>query len=73
MRPDRSTERPLSAAPTAPAALRRRASVAVEDIVKSYDLHANAYVAKPADSDAFADVVKKIDEFFGSVAELPPG
>jgi CheY-like chemotaxis protein len=48
-------------------------SVAVEDIVKSYDLHANVYVAKPVDFDAFADVVKKIDDFFGTVAELPPG
>ena len=47
-------------------------SAAVEDIVKSYDLHANVYVSKPVDFDTFALVVKQIDDFFGSIAELPP-
>jgi two-component system response regulator len=47
-------------------------STAVDDVVKSYDLHANVYVAKPVDFNAFAQVVKKIDEFFGDVAKLPP-
>jgi two-component system response regulator len=47
-------------------------STAVADVVKSYDLHANVYVAKPVDFNAFAQVVKKIDEFFGNVARLPP-
>jgi two-component system, chemotaxis family, response regulator Rcp1 len=47
-------------------------SMAVEDITKSYDLHANIYVTKPVDFDDFAAVVKQIDEFFGSVAQLPP-
>lgn len=47
-------------------------STAVDDVVKSYDLHANVYVAKPVDFNAFAQVVKKIDEFFGNVANLPP-
>jgi two-component system, chemotaxis family, response regulator Rcp1 len=47
-------------------------SVAVEDITKSYDLHANVYVSKPVDFDDFAGVVKRIDDFFGSVARLPP-
>jgi CheY-like chemotaxis protein len=42
------------------------------DITKSYDLHANVYVAKPVDFDAFARVVKQIDDFFRGVAELPP-
>jgi hypothetical protein len=41
-------------------------------VIKSYDLHANVYVAKPVDFNAFAQVVKKIDEFFGNVAKLPP-
>jgi chemotaxis family two-component system response regulator Rcp1 len=45
-------------------------SIAAEDIAKSYDLHANAYVAKPADFDDFAGVVKQIDDFFASVAQL---
>ena len=47
-------------------------SVAAEDIAKSYDLHANVYVSKPVDFDEFAGVVKRIDEFFASVAQLPP-
>jgi CheY-like chemotaxis protein len=47
-------------------------SVAAEDIVKSYDLHANVYVTKPVDFNEFADVVKQIDDFFASVAQLPP-
>ncbi len=46
-------------------------SQAHEDIAKSYDLHASVHVSKPVDFDEFAGVVKKIDEFFGSVAELP--
>jgi CheY-like chemotaxis protein len=45
-------------------------SVAAEDIAKSYDLYANVYVAKPVDFDEFTDVVKRIDDFFGTVAQL---
>ena len=48
-------------------------STADEDIARSYDLHASVYVAKPVDFDAFTDVVRQIDEFFGTVAQLPPG
>jgi len=47
-------------------------SQAQEDIVKSYDLHASVHVSKPVDFDEFAGVVKQIDEFFGSIAQLPP-
>jgi CheY-like chemotaxis protein len=46
-------------------------SVAEQDISRSYDLHASVYVAKPVDFDAFTDVVKQIDDFFGTVAQLP--
>jgi two-component system response regulator len=46
-------------------------SKAVEDVVRSYDLHASVYVTKPVDFDAFTEVVKQIDDFFGNVAELP--
>ncbi|HEY8302250.1 MAG TPA: response regulator [Jatrophihabitans sp.] len=46
-------------------------SQAHEDITKSYDLHASVHVSKPVDFDDFAGVVKQIDDFFGSVAELP--
>ncbi|MPY94642.1 MAG: response regulator [Acidimicrobiia bacterium] len=47
-------------------------SAAEEDIVRSYDLHANAYVTKPVDLDQFLRVVKQIDEFFISIVKLPP-
>jgi CheY-like chemotaxis protein len=47
-------------------------SSAEEDIVRSYDLHANAYVTKPVDLDQFLNVVKQIDEFFITIVKLPP-
>jgi two-component system, chemotaxis family, response regulator Rcp1 len=46
-------------------------SMAREDVAMSYELHASAHVAKPADFDRYADVIRQIDEFFGDVAELP--
>lgn len=47
-------------------------SSAEEDILRSYDLHANAFVTKPVDFDSFVDVIRQIDEFFVSVVKLPP-
>jgi CheY-like chemotaxis protein len=47
-------------------------SQADEDIVRSYQLHANAYVTKPVDFDRFISVVRQIDDFFVSVVKLPP-
>ncbi|HEX7745943.1 MAG TPA: response regulator [Micromonosporaceae bacterium] len=47
-------------------------SQADEDILRSYQLHANAYVTKPVDFDRFISVVRQIDEFFVSVVKLPP-
>jgi len=46
-------------------------SAAEEDILRSYRLHANAYVTKPVDFEAFIEVVRQIDEFFVSVVKLP--
>jgi CheY-like chemotaxis protein len=46
-------------------------SKAEEDILRSYDLHANAYVTKPVDYDTFMSVVHQIDHFFVSVVKLP--
>lgn len=46
-------------------------SEAEEDVLRSYDLHANAYVAKPVDFDCFVNIVRQIDEFFISVVRLP--
>lgn len=46
-------------------------SGAEEDILSSYQLHANAYVTKPVDFARFIQVVRQIDDFFVSVAQLP--
>ncbi|WP_254549972.1 response regulator [Catellatospora tritici] len=46
-------------------------SQAEEDVLRSYQLHANAYVAKPVDFERFISVVKQIDDFFVSVVRLP--
>ena len=46
-------------------------SSAEEDILRSYKLHANAYVTKPVDLDQFMRAVRQIDEFFVQVVRLP--
>jgi CheY-like chemotaxis protein len=46
-------------------------SSAEEDILRSYKLHANAYVTKPVDLDQFMKAVREIDEFFVQVVRLP--
>ncbi|MCU1432378.1 MAG: response regulator [Actinotalea sp.] len=46
-------------------------SEAEEDVLRSYSLHANAYVTKPVDFDRFIEVVRQIDEFFLTVVRLP--
>jgi CheY-like chemotaxis protein len=46
-------------------------SDAEEDVLRSYELHANAYVTKPVDFDRFIEVVRQIDEFFVTVVRLP--
>jgi CheY-like chemotaxis protein len=48
-------------------------SEAEEDILRSYDLHANAYVTKPVDFESFVKVVRQVDDFFISVVRLPRG
>jgi CheY-like chemotaxis protein len=48
-------------------------SEAEEDVLRSYALHANAYVTKPVDFERFIEVVRKIDDFFVSVVRLPGG
>jgi CheY-like chemotaxis protein len=47
-------------------------SSAEEDIVRSYKLHANAYVTKPVNFSRFVEVVRQIDQFFVTVVTLPP-
>jgi CheY-like chemotaxis protein len=46
-------------------------SEADEDILRSYELHANAYVTKPVDFDRFIEAVRMTDEFFVNVVKLP--
>jgi CheY-like chemotaxis protein len=46
-------------------------SEAEEDVLRSYRLHANAYVTKPVDFDRFIDIVRRIDDFFVTAVRLP--
>ena len=47
-------------------------SGAEQDILESYNLHANCYVRKPVDLDAFIEVVRSIDSFWLAIVKLPP-
>jgi CheY-like chemotaxis protein len=46
-------------------------SQADEDILRSYKLHANAYVSKPVDFERFTDAIRQIDNFFLCLVQLP--
>ena len=46
-------------------------SQAEEDVLRSYDLHANCYVTKPVDLEKFITVVQSIDRFWLTIATLP--
>ena len=46
-------------------------SAAEEDILRSYSLHANAFVTKPVDFEHFIDAVRQIDNFFLTLVCLP--
>ena len=46
-------------------------SSADEDIIKSYNLHANCYISKPLDLDKFIEVVNNIENFWISIVTLP--
>jgi chemotaxis family two-component system response regulator Rcp1 len=48
-------------------------SKAEEDILKSYNLHANCYISKPIDLDQFMKVVKSIEDFWLTIVKLPNG
>lgn len=47
-------------------------SQAEEDILRSYNLHANCFITKPIDLNQFIKVVKSIEEFWFSIVKLPP-
>ena len=46
-------------------------SQAEEDILRSYKLHANAYVTKPVDFENFIAAIRQIDCFFLTLVQLP--
>jgi two-component system, chemotaxis family, response regulator Rcp1 len=46
-------------------------SSAEEDILKTYDLHANCYITKPVDLEQFIRVVKSIEDFWLTIVKLP--
>lgn len=43
-----------------------------EDIIKSYNLHANCYITKPIDINQFIKVVRSIEDFWFTIVKLPP-
>jgi chemotaxis family two-component system response regulator Rcp1 len=47
-------------------------SDAKTDIVQVYDLHANCFITKPVDLEDFMQVVRRIEEFWFSIVQLPP-
>lgn len=47
-------------------------SAAERDLLRTYDLHANAYVIKPIDLDRFIQVIRAIENFWFAIATLPP-
>jgi len=46
-------------------------SKAEEDIVRSYNLHANCYITKPLDFEQFIQIVQNIEQFWFTVVKLP--
>lgn len=46
-------------------------SEAEQDIMRTYDLHANCYVAKPVDLDQFIKVIQSIENFWLTIVKLP--
>ena len=47
-------------------------SRAEDDILKSYNLHANCYISKPFEVEQFMQVIKSIESFWFAIAKLPP-
>ena len=43
-----------------------------EDVLRTYSLHANAYVTKPVDFKQFLRVIRAIEQFWLAVVTLPP-
>jgi DNA-binding NarL/FixJ family response regulator len=41
------------------------------DVLRSYQLHTNAYIAKPATFDSFTEAIRQVADLFLSLAKLP--
>jgi chemotaxis family two-component system response regulator Rcp1 len=48
-------------------------STAEQDVLRTYDLHANCYISKPVGFEQFIEVVKSVGDFWFSVVILPSG
>ena len=48
-------------------------SEAEQDVLRSYDLHANCYITKPVDLEKFLGVVRSLEDFWLTIVRLPPG
>lgn len=46
-------------------------SKAEEDVIKTYNLHANCYITKPGNLDRYVGVIQSIEDFWLSVVRLP--
>jgi len=46
-------------------------SQAEEDILRTYNLHANCYITKPLDLDRFLEVVQQVENFWLTIVKLP--
>jgi len=46
-------------------------STSEEDVLRSYDLHANCYISKPIDLEQFVKVVRSVEDFWFSIVTLP--
>jgi CheY-like chemotaxis protein len=44
-----------------------------QDILRTYNLHANCYITKPVDLDQFIQVVRGIEDFWLTIVKLPTG
>lgn len=46
-------------------------SDAEQDVLRSYNLHANSYITKPVDFEQFVDAIRRFEEFWLTVVRLP--
>jgi chemotaxis family two-component system response regulator Rcp1 len=47
-------------------------SKAEEDVLRSYELHANCYITKPVGLDQFIKIIQSVEDFWFTIVRLPP-